>query len=221
MENRLGRRPSKAKLRLAVAPSVEPPAAVEPCTPVEACASLKATTACVAAVIAAADKAARRSASVSIAWPIAIARPVAISGPIAVARTIIAVPGAAIIAASVVTAIPGSGTNKHASNKVAGPVITVGCAGIRIVAVVTIRTDRRRPNTGVHRAYSNAHSDLGACISCGKEQNPQQCNKFEITHDLPRFRTAKLPGNLTWGGSLHLIKPGIGRRVAMGVKQAQ
>jgi hypothetical protein len=52
-------------------------------------------------------------------------------------------------AASVIALIPGTDPDKHAINKVAGPVIAIRRAGIRGILVIAVRADRFRSDIGV------------------------------------------------------------------------
>jgi hypothetical protein len=59
-----------------------------------------------------------------------------------VAIAIIAVSIAAIVASSVIAVIPRASAYENAANKVARSVVAIGSAGVRIIAVVPVRTDR-------------------------------------------------------------------------------
>jgi hypothetical protein len=142
--------------------------------------------------------------------------PEPISGPAIKAASVeaAAIIAASIEAATVVAVKPGAGADKHAAYKVVRPVIAIGRAGIRVVAIITVGAHRRRSKAcGVHRTYSNAHGNLCPRVSCGKEQNAQQCSIFEVSHILASYparkpcstpkRAGTLPGNLAWGSGLH------------------
>jgi hypothetical protein len=81
-------------------------------------------------------------------------------------------------ARSVITVEPGTSTNKHTANKVLRPIIAIRGTSVGIIAVVTIRADRSRPNPSENGAHSNAHSHLSMRASCGKKQNPHESNIF-------------------------------------------
>jgi hypothetical protein len=98
--------------------------------------------------------------------PITIARSRTIGGPIAVTR------------AAIVAAIPGASTDEDAAREVARAVVTVWSASVRIVAIVTIGTNRCWTNSGVNRADTNTHANLCVCAGCGQEQNSEQCDIF-------------------------------------------
>jgi hypothetical protein len=134
-------------------------------------------------VVPAADVTSCRSAAIvaAIDWAVAvavtrpaisIARPVAISGPITIS-------GATVVAVSIVAAaIPRAGTDEHAACKPVRAVVAIGCARVRIIPVIAIRTDGSRTDAGIDRTNANAHGNLGMRGSCGKKQNPQQCCIF-------------------------------------------
>lgn len=103
---------------------------------------------------------------------------VVVSAPVAVAtvavvaasvKAIAIVEAAAIEATSVVAAAePGTGADEDAAGEVVRPVVAVGRAGVRIVAVVTIGADWR---WAVHGTYSNGNANLGLSVSRGEKQN--------------------------------------------------
>jgi hypothetical protein len=223
------------KNQLVVATSVRSTAAVKTSTAMESATAMKA-------IAAVKTSTAMESATTMKAIPAAEAVAIfeatteAASGeaariaPEAIPRASIkaaSVVAAAIKAATVVAMEPGAGTDKHAAYKVVWPVIAIRRAGIRIVAVVTVVAHWSRSKAcAVHGTYSNAHGKLCPRVSCGKEQNPQQCSVFEISHVLASYPAWKsyskpkwagtLPGNLAWGSDLHTVKPGSGGRVARG-----
>jgi hypothetical protein len=132
---------------------------VETCTTVEFC----------AAVISAAYVSMHRSAAI---------RPTStVSASIAVAPSwvIVAVARAPIKAAPVISVIPRTRSDEHAVHKIIRAVVTIPSAGIRIVSVVTIGTDRCRSDADAHRTYSDpyANANLGVRLPCGEDQNSQ------------------------------------------------
>jgi hypothetical protein len=109
------------------------------------------------------------SAMVTIAWAIAEEACMAV---VTVAR-------AAIEAARTIPAvIPRASADEDAAHKVISPIVTVRGASIRVVAVITIGTNRCCPNSGRYRTYANAHGNL-SLSACGHEkQNSKQSNIF-------------------------------------------
>ena len=102
---------------------------------------------------------------------------VTVPTPIIVATpTVVAV--STVIAASAVVAIePGAGADKHAADKVIGTVVAVGRAIIRIVIVVAIRTNRRRPvvfRSYIHGTESDSDVNLRLRGACRYYENPEQ-----------------------------------------------
>jgi hypothetical protein len=73
-----------------------------------------------------------------------------------------------------VTVVPGAGANEDAAGKPRRTIVSVGRAGIGIVAVVAISADRSRipiAVTAINRsADTNADRNLGTGISRGREQ---------------------------------------------------
>ena len=106
----------------------------------------------------------------------------------------------AIIATSApVAVIPRTRANKDAVQEPARPIVSVGCAGIRVIRVITIRAHRRRPirRTDVSRTtnpYSNRES-LSVSVGCGNQQRPQNRENSCISHmilDSLRSRNPKV-----------------------------
>src|SRR5271166_1826421 len=92
--------------------------------------------------------------------------------------------------------IPGTRANKHAAYEIVRPVVPVGRASIRIIIIVSIRTDRRtsghvaRPNSD-----SNSHPDLRLRIRQWHHQHRQQRQIFHVTHThLPPWTSHPLFG---------------------------
>ena len=133
------------------------------------------TATCIAPMVTTSDIAADRSSPVTVSGPIAISRSVAVARPIAVSRAVVAVARAAIIAA-VGTVKPWSGTDKDAAYKVTRSVIAIGCACIRVVAVITVGAYRSGADSCVDGTNCNADGNLSLCMSSGKKQNPKQRN---------------------------------------------
>ncbi len=101
---------------------------------------------------------------------ISVTRPIRISRPVAVAITRTAIE----TARPIVSVIPGTSTDKYAANKPVRPVIPVGSASVWIIAVVSVRTSRRRPNARHNRSYANTNRYLSVGASChSQNQNPQ------------------------------------------------
>lgn len=91
-----------------------------------------------------------------------------------------AIVSAAIIAttveaATVVAVVPGAGADEDSADEVVRSVVAVWCAGVRIVAVVTVGADRRWSDDG---AYSNSNANLRLSAARDKKQNSQQSNIF-------------------------------------------
>ena len=68
----------------------------------------------------------------------------------------------AVPIAMVVPAIPGAGSDEDSIHEIARPVVAVGCAGVRIIVVVAVLTNRRlrnirMPNHHTYRTYSNSN----------------------------------------------------------------
>ncbi len=93
---------------------------------------------------------------IPITWPISISRPV----PVAITRT------AVETARPIVSVIPGASADKYAANKPVRPVIPVWSASVRIIAVVSIRANRRRPDARDNRSYANTNRHLSRSASC-------------------------------------------------------
>ncbi len=127
--------------------------------------------------------AAVESAGITAAIPATVRAPIAISwARVAVTVTIVTaaiITATPVVAASVKTApivavIPGAGTDEEAINEVARAIVAIRGAGIRIIAVVTVGTDRSWPNCSIHGTNSHSDRNLGLRAGCGKEQNAQQ-----------------------------------------------
>ena len=138
-------------------------------TAVESIAAVK-TAASVSAVIAA-DEAVRVAASVAVAAAAIIATTSVVTVAIVTAPT--------VEAAAIVAAVePGAGADEDAADEVIRAVEAVGCAGVRIVAVVTISAGGRWADGAIYGTYSNAHPNLCLGAARSKEQNSQQCDIF-------------------------------------------
>ena len=75
---------------------------------------------------------------------------------------------------------PGAGADEDATDEVVRPVVTVGSAGVRIVAVVTVSANRRGANGTVYGTDSdtNAEPNLRVGAARGKKQYSHQSNIF-------------------------------------------
>jgi hypothetical protein len=105
-------------------------------------------------------------AMIASAVPTAVAPVAIVAATTVIATAIIA---ATVEAATVVAAaIPRAGADEDAADKIVRPIVAVRSASVRIVAVVTVGTDRRRAVDGT---YSNGHANLGVGAARGEEQN--------------------------------------------------
>ena len=115
----------------------------------------------IAAMVAAACVTASGSPAIgaTINWPI----PIAVTRPTVSITRPVAVPGATVPAASVITAstpvavIPRPCADEHAAYKPIRPVIARRCAGIRVVATISIWAYRSRTHARVNWTDANAH----------------------------------------------------------------
>lgn len=104
--------------------------------------------------------------------PVPVSMPIALSAvsPVcvmAMAPSSIMLPGlmtpaVAIPIAMVVSAVPGAGSDKDSVHEIARPVVAIGRAGVRIIIVITVLTNRRprdigMPNHHAYRAHSNSN----------------------------------------------------------------
>jgi len=101
------------------------------------------------------------------------------TAPVVAAMSIITVAVIAattVEAAAIVTAVePRAGADEDPADEIVRAVVTVWCAGVRIVAVVTVGAGRC---SAVNGAYSDADANLGVGAGSGEKQNSQQCNIF-------------------------------------------
>lgn len=115
-----------------------------------------------------------RRASVSISWAVAVTWPVTISGSIAVAPAV-RIARVPIVAAAIITVAPTvepwSGADKDAAYKVARPIVSIRCASIGSVTVISISADGCRADGYTNRTNADTHCNLGLRLSCGKNQN--------------------------------------------------
>ena len=122
-------------------------AAVESAATTARMAAAESTAGCATAAIAGACITATISAAVTAA--ISITTTVAV--PTAIAVT-------AAVSITVTAAEPGTGADEEAAIKPRWAIVTIRSAGIRIVAVITVRADRSRiavaPNTDAYRHLS-------------------------------------------------------------------
>ena len=80
---------------------------------------------------------------------------------------------ATVVAASTIeartameTMEPRPGANKDSAGKPLGPIVAIGCAGVRVIVIVAVRAHRSGPYN--HRPHSHSEADLGA-MSVGRE----------------------------------------------------
>jgi len=86
--------------------------------------------------------------------------------------TAAAIVTATAVEAMAITAVePGAGANEDATGEVVRPVVAIGSAGVRSVAVVTVGAGRRRADRTVHGTYSDAHPNLRVGAARRKKQN--------------------------------------------------
>ena len=140
--------------------------AVKSSATMEPAASMKSTAKLAAAVKPSAYKALVRepSAAEAVAAKIAV-EPALKSAPCKVTR--------AEKAAPVKPVVPGTGTDKHATNEPLRSVVAVRRAGIRVVAIIAVRANRCRAViiAGAH-SYAHKHS-LRVGKGCEVEANPK------------------------------------------------
>src|SRR6267378_4267974 len=154
--------------------------AVEPATTtttVEAVAAMESaviTAARETAVVAATDEAVGFTAPVAVT-AVSI---VAIASVEAVTVVAAAIISATVEAMPIEAMEPGAGADEDAAGEVIRSVKAVRSAGVRIVAVVTVRADWRRADGAVHGTYSNGHANLCVVASRSKKQNSQQSSIF-------------------------------------------
>src|SRR6202035_1241833 len=137
-----------------------------------------ATAACVSAVVSITAMVAPTDEAVRVAAPVAVIA-ASIVATVAVIATVSIVAATAVVTVAVVTAAtveavaiapvePRTGADEDAAAEVVRPVVAVGSAGVRIVAVVTIGAGRCWPDGAVHGTYSNTHGNLRVGVSRGK-----------------------------------------------------
>jgi len=132
----------------------------------------------VAAVVSATDKAVGFATPVAVA-SVSIATAASVVSTVAIISAVAVVTAATVESAAIVAAVePRAGADEDAADEVIRAVEAVGCAGVRIVAVVTISAGGCWPDRAVHGTYSNAHGKLCLSVSRSKKQNSQQCNIF-------------------------------------------
>ena len=111
---------------------------------------------------------------------------------------------AAVKAAAVITVEPGASADKDAIHEPVRPVVAVGSAGVWIIVVVTIGTDRSRSiNWPVNRPNAEPHPDTHLRLGGSGTQESQNSEKnsiFEVSHKVdlvvPNLRAALLPSCL-------------------------
>jgi hypothetical protein len=179
----------------AVAPEASATVSTE-AIPVAAVAALEST------AVTMGNISAGRCPSVSVAWTIAVARPVsipwptvAVAGPPVIAMSVVAATAVvavsvvpltviatavaiAIVPASIKSGEPRTGAYERATYKVARPVIAVRSAGIRVVAVISIVTNRSRTiiraDSCVNWTDRNSNRNLCICTACGEQNRYRQ-----------------------------------------------
>jgi len=137
-------------------------AAMEAVTAVELSAAAEVTTATitVAAVEVSAAVAAIESASVSAA-------------PVVASTASVTTVSAAVVAAPVISVIPGAGADEDAAGEPIRPVEAIGGTGVGIIIVVAVSADWRGPVIG-RGSNSNAESDaLGLRVRNAEETNAE------------------------------------------------
>ena len=91
--------------------------------------------------------------------------------------TVAIISATTVEAATIVAAVePRAGADEDAADEVVRSVVAVRCAGVRIVAVVTVGAGRRRADGAVNWAYPDADANLRVGAARGKKQNSQQSN---------------------------------------------
>jgi len=75
--------------------------------------------------------------------------------------------GSRIEAGSIIAVVPRTGTDKDATEEPLRTIVAVGRAGIRIITIVAIRTNRR--GTNISGAYCNPKGN--PCVSRNRRQN--------------------------------------------------
>ena len=131
----------------------------------------KSASACEAAPIAGKSTACKPTPAAAVKS----AAPVIAATTIMSAATVVAAPVVATAVVASTPAPPGADADKHAVYEIVGSPETVRRAGIRIIIVVSVRTDRLRSVFAVIRSDSHANGNLRVSASCcGKQQNPKQ-----------------------------------------------
>src|SRR5947207_3397246 len=148
--------------------------AVESATTVEPATAMETSPAVESVAVAPASVAASPTVVATVASPIAMSPPIAmapIATPAVVPTTVVptAIVRTPVISRSIIAVIPGAYADEHAADEVARPVKSIGRAGIRIIVIVAIRANRRRPNR-VSRTIAHAHSDLRRRMYCRYSQ---------------------------------------------------
>lgn len=134
---------------------------------VKPAAAVEASIAVESAAITTADEAVRVAAASVIA-------------AVSVVSTAAVVTATTVEAMAKAAAEPGAGADEDATDEVVRPVVTVGSAGVRIVAVVTVGASRRGADCAVYGTYSdsNAKPNLRVGAARGKKQYSHQSNIF-------------------------------------------
>lgn len=122
----------------------------------------------VTAAIATADEATRVAASVPVDAMSVVSSPAIISTTAVICTA--TVEATAIVAAAVV---PRTGADEDAASEVIRPIVAVGGASVRIVAVVTVGTNRGGADRAINGAYPDAYANLRLGSTSGKKQNSQ------------------------------------------------
>ena len=83
-----------------------------------------------------------------------------------------------IVATAVVAMKPGPRSNEYAACKIVRPVVAVRRAGIRVIAVVSISTDRWRSHVDGGNAHSDMHGNLSVSSSRHRDEHPHHDHVF-------------------------------------------
>jgi hypothetical protein len=82
-------------------------------------------------------------------------------------------PRTAIVCTAPIGVIPRARSDEHAAHEVIRSVVSIGSAGVGIIPIVAISTNRRGSDSD-----PNANSNLCIRLSCGEHQNSEQRQIF-------------------------------------------
>lgn len=126
---------------------------------------------------------AMEATAVKAGVPMEATFPVPSAGAEVVPTTIVAM--AVESASTIETVEPRASADKYPAGKVIGPVIPVRRAGVWRVPIVSVSTDRSRPNIGrsfIDRAHtesdSNPYLSVGSPRSCHRHKKPEHDSVF-------------------------------------------